>query len=571
MPFSSRFSSPLVVALLGLLLFLLPWLVLGPQSYITIDDNLDTEISIPYLLTRHHLALDYRSDAVVPPIMNGLPRNALRSGLSLTMPLFAALSPLWAYLAHEVLVRLIGLLGMYALLRRHFLPDATAQSRWLAAGLGLAWAVLPIYPIYGVSVLGQPWVLLALLNLRRGPGHWTDWLLLILFPLWSMFVLAGAFVVAGAFVLLLWDVWQKRRVAWRLVAGLALLTIMFLVVEYPLFYSLLIAKQFVPHRLEFDLGQLGPHGWKAGLKSAALYFFMGQYHASLFFRGAALLGIGAALFTASAAARRSLRRELVPLLIGLGCLAVFCGFYPQLVAVVQNQVPALRTFNLSRFHFLTPLLWFVVLVFCLRRLLNARLRMALVTFQLLIGLAMNTEWLANLCILVGRARTNEPSYKAFVAPALFAEIQNSIQQQTGEEPAQYRVACLGLPPSVAQLNGFYTLDSYQNNYPLPYKHQFRPLIAGELAKSAVLRTYFDAWGNRCYLMAAELGKNFRVGALSHRTVQDFAFDAAAFRQMGGRYVLSAVRLATPVRSGLRLLREFHDPMAYWQVYLYEVK
>jgi hypothetical protein len=553
------------------LLFLLPYLLLGPRSYIIIDDNLDAEISVPYLLTRYHLTLDYRPDAVVPPIMNGLPRNSLRSGLSLTMPLFAWLPPLWAYLMHHVLVRLLGLLGMYALLRRHFLAGVEEPGPWLAAGLALAWAVLPVYPIYGLTVLGQPWLLLAFLNLRRGPGHWTDWLLIAAFPFWSMFVFVGPFAVAGVGGLLLWDAWQGRRVAWRVVAGLALLTVMYLVVEYPLFYSLLIAKQFVPHRLEFNLGRLGPQGWAAGLMSTVRYFFMGQYHASLFFRGAALLAVGAALGTASASRRLLLRRELVPLLAGLAGIAAFCGFYPQLVELVQDQVPVLRTFNLSRFHFLTPLLWFVVLVLCLRQIPGSKLRLALLALQMLVGLGMNAEWVANLRILVGRPRATEPSYQAFVAPALFSKVQQSIRLQTGQEPSQYRVACLGLPPSVAQLNGFYTLDSYQNNYPLTYKHQFRPLIAGELAKSPVLRTYFDDWGNRCYLMAAELGKNFRVGALPVHRVQDFAFDAPAFRELGGRYVLSAVQLATPARSGLRLQSEFDDPTAYWRVYLYSVK
>lgn len=570
MPTSFRFPSPLLVALLGLLLFLLPYLLLGPRSYVIIDDNLDAEINVPYLLTHHHLTLDYRPEAAVRPIMNGLPRNALRSGLSATMPLFAALPPLWAYLAHHVLVRLLGLLGMYALLRQHFLTAAEARSRWLAAGLALAWAVLPLYVIYGWSVAGQPWLLLALLNLRRGPGRWFDWLLVVLFPFWSMFVFVGPFVVAAMVALLLWDTWQGRGLAWRVVAALALLMGVYVVVEYPLFYSLLIAKQFVPHRVEFNLAQMGPHGWKAGIKTASLYFFMGQYHASLFFRGAALLAVGAVFVLAGIAGRRALRREVLPLLLASAGVALFCGFYPQLVEMVQDRVPMLRTFNLSRFHFLTPLVWFMVLVLCLRQLTNVKLGLALVSLQLLIGLAMNAEWTANVRALAGHARPKEPSYQAFVAPRLFGSVQAYIRQQIRQEPAQYRIACLGLPPSVAQLNGFYTLDSYQNNYPIAYKRQFRPLIAGELAKSPVLRTYFDDWGNRCYLVAAELGKNFRVAALPKRVVQDFAFDAAAFRRLGGRYVLSAVLLATPSRSGLHLVSQFQDPDAYWQLYLYEV-
>ncbi|MCB2376760.1 DUF6044 family protein [Hymenobacter sp. BT635] len=568
MRLSSRATHPLGWALLALLLFLLPFALLREQSYVTIDDNLDAELSIPYLLTRHQLALDYRAGAVVLPIMNGLPRNALRPGLSITVLLFGLFEPLPAYLVQQALLRVLALLGMYALLRRHVLPAPRARA--VAAGLSLAWAVLPFYSMYGLTVLGQPWLLYAFLNLRRGPGRWPDWLLIAAFPFWSMFVFVGPFVVVGIGTLLLSDVVRGRRWSWPVVGGLGLLVGLYLVVEYPLVYSLLVARQFVPHRLEFDLSRLSPQGVGAGLQSAAQYFFMGQYHASRFFHGVALLA-GLWAFRRPAGPGQVPRSAIGSVLAVLVGLALFCGFYPQLVGQVQDLVPALRTFNLSRFHFLTPLLWFVLLAWGLQALPYGKVSMALVVMQIGVGLAMNAEWLNNLRELARRPKPTEPNYQAYVAPALFAQVRHAIQQQSGQRPAQYRVACLGLPPAVAQLNGFYTLDSYQNHYPLAYKQAFRPIIAGELAKTPDLQTYFDAWGNRCYLFSAELGKNFRVGAFPERVVQDFDFNAVAFRQLGGRYVLSAARLAQPGRSGLALRHDFSARNAYWHLYLYEVQ
>ncbi|RZK51360.1 MAG: hypothetical protein EOO59_15160, partial [Hymenobacter sp.] len=161
---------PLLLALLGLLVFLLPALLLGRHGYVLLHDNLDTEISIAYLLTKLHLALAYGAQVVVPPIMNGLPRNALRPGLSVTMLVFWVFQnqPLVAYLVHQALVRLVGLLAMYWLLRRYGL--ARPAQRGLAAAVALAWATLPLYSIYGLTVLGQPALLRAALGLRRGPG-----------------------------------------------------------------------------------------------------------------------------------------------------------------------------------------------------------------------------------------------------------------------------------------------------------------------------------------------------------------------------------------------------------------
>ena len=575
--------KPLHLALGALLLFLLPVLVLGSHGYVLIHDNLDTEISLVYLLTKLHLAFAYGTDVVVPQVMNGLPRNALRPGLSATVLVFSLLpgQPLAAYLVHQVLVRVAGLLAMYWLLRRYGL--AQPAQRGLAAAVALAWATLPLYSIYGLTVLGQPALLRAALDLRQGRSRWLAWLVCAAFPLWSVFVYVGPFmaVVWGGGLLL--DLARRGRAAWastgRGAVGLALLLGMYVVVEWPLFYSLLVAKQFVSHREEFDMVRMLPHGLGAGLREALGFFWLGQYHASPFFRGVVLLALGLVLAGTGGAplapARRRVLAQRAGLLVaGLAAGSLFCGFVPQLLMQVQKQLPLLHAFNFNRFHFLMSLAWFGGLVLALRELPPTpgarRLAYALVALQFAVALPLNAEYLNNLRILAGRPRPDAPSYAAFTAPALFNQVKSYIYRQTGQPPASYRVASLGLPPAVAQLNDFYTLDSNQNSYPLPYKHAFRPLIAGELAKSPALATYFDAWGNRCYLMSAELGRHYLLGKQPARTVQHFAFDAAAFRRLGGRYVLSAVSLAHPEESGLRLLSVFNDSQAYWQLHLYEV-
>ncbi len=575
--------KPLRLALLGLLLFLLPVLLLGRHGYVLIHDNLDTEISLVYLLTKLHLAFAYGTHVLVPELMNGLPRNALRPGLSATVLIFSIFQgqPLVAYLVHQVLVRGLGLLAMYWLLRRYGL--ARPAQRGLAAAVALAWATLPLYSIYGLTVLGQPALLRAALDLRQGHRRGLAWLVCAAFPLWSIFVYVGPFIAVVWGALLLLDVAQRGRAAWagtgRGAVGLALLLGMYVVVEWPLFYSLLVARQFVSHREEFDFVRLLPRGVGVGLKEALRYFWLGQYHASPFFRGVVLLAVGVVLtrqaLPGTAPARRQLlRRRVGVVLLALAGVSLFCGFAPQLAMLYQKQLPLLHAFTLNRFHFLMSLTWFGLLVLALRELpatpAAQRLGYGLAALQFLVALPLNSEYINNLRIIVGRPKADAPSYAAFVAPGLFGQAKDFIFRQTGQQPAAYRVASLGLPPAVAQLNDFYTLDSNQNSYPLPYKYAFRPLIAGELAKSPALATYFDAWGNRCYLMSAELGRNYLLGKNLAKEVQHFAFDAAAFRQLGGRYVFSAVRLAHPAESGLRLLGVFDSSEAYWRLHVYEV-
>jgi hypothetical protein len=563
------YRRPVLWALLALLLLWLPILLRGPDSYVILDDNLDAEVSVPILLHRFGVALDYRPEATLPCIMNGLPRAAQRPGLNVTVGLFGLLPPLAAYWANDLLVRLLALLGLYALLRRYGLPEP--QHRPLAAAVALAWAVLPAHSMYGLSALGTPWPGLALLNLRAGRGRWSDWLILLLFPLWSMLVLAGFFVLAAAGLLLLLDALRTRRLAWAAWGGVGVLALGYLLVEWPLISSTLLRPQFVPHRVEFRLAELTPKGLKAGLLSAWQYFAWGQYHASRFFRGLLLLTVAAA---AGWRWRQGLRGRrwnaaVAGGLLGLLLLALFCGFYPQLMGPVQRVLPSLGAFNLSRFHFLTPLLWFGLWVLALRALPAGRLRAALVAGQLLLGLGQNPEWTQNLRLWAGRPAPHEPTWRQFLAPELLTRVRLALEQRSGQPARAWRVACLGLPPAVAQLSGFYTLDSYQSTYPLAYKHRFRPLIAGELAKSPELQRYFDDWGSRCYLFSAELGRNFRVARTEQAVVRDWRFNARAFRQLGGRYVLAAARLARPAAAGLRLVGYYSAPGAYWGLYIYE--
>ncbi len=566
------FLKPLYRALLWLFVFMLPLVALGPRTFILLHDNLEAEVVWAHLLAKLHLALAHGPNVEVPPIMDGLPRAALRSGLSVTIFVFSLLptAPLAAYLLHEACLRVVGLLSMYWLLRRYGL--ARPEQRGLAAAVALVWAVLPAYSIFGLSVLGQPALLRAALSLRDGRARWPEWLVCAALPWWSSFVLVGPFVAVVWGLSLLLDLGQRGRAAWpaigRGAAGLALLLAGYVVVEWQLFYGLLVAKAFTAHREEFDLARLAQPSLGRGLREAAQLFWLGHYHASPFFKGGIVLAVGVGLARLAGPQRGQLGRQVAWLLASITGVCLLAGLLPQLAARLQG-LPLLHAFSLGRFYFLLALPWVLVLVLVLRQLPAGRLAYALVALQLGLALAANPEFTNNVRALAGRPKPDAPGYAAYVAPKLLGQASAFIQAHTGQQPAAYRVACLGLPPAVAQLNGFYTLDSYQTLYPLAYKHAFRPLIAGELAKSAELATYFDAWGNRCYLFSAELGRNFLVGKQPVRTVQQWAFDAAAFRQLGGRYVLSAVRLAYPAESGLRLLGVFDDSGAYWRLHLYE--
>jgi hypothetical protein len=96
------------------------------------------------------------------------------------------------------------------------------------------------------------------------------------------------------------------------------------------------------------------------------------------------------------------------------------------------------------------------------------------------------------------------------------------------------------------------LDGLLPVYRLEHKVRFRSIIADEIAKDPRLSAYFDEWGNRCYLFSAELGlsdQNNLIDKNSRLSLNDFRFNAEAFKQMGGRYVFLPCSFNTPNEQG----------------------
>jgi hypothetical protein len=103
-----------------------------------------------------------------------------------------------------------------------------------------------------------------------------------------------------------------------------------------------------------------------------------------------------------------------------------------------------------------------------------------------------------------------------------------------------------------------------------YKHQFRKIISKELDKSPELQTYFDDWGNLCYVFSSEVGMNGLVSGDSHYVLHNLDLGTDQLRAMGGEYVISAAYIEDSERNGLQLEKEFYSSSSFWHLYLYKV-
>ncbi|HEY0828039.1 MAG TPA: DUF6044 family protein [Bacilli bacterium] len=552
----------ILIALAIIMLYLSPLYLLGENAHVRIHDNIDSNIGWYKLLAQNgHIFGPLH--LLVQNMMNGMPRVAFGSEFNLNLWLYAFFQPFTSYTINATLMRLAAFVGMYLLLKHHFIKKDNISSTGnrdreiIIIGTSLTFALLPYWPSGGLSIAGQPLILFAFLNIRAHKASYKDWLLLFLIPLYSNLIYV-CFMLAVLGLLLLYDWVKTRKFNLNFMAGIAFMSLIYCLVDYRMIYSI-IHPDFVNFRTEFNLGHTSlPGVFRLALKN----FTVGHGHvATVHFFLVLPLTIAA---LAVAIIRREKAKLLISLLLIHGALSIWYAFwYWEGMRVIKDKFSIANTFNFSRFQFLHPVFWYVsfavALMILLQRVKHGR-KIALAALCLQVGIlfCFNDEILYRT--------VGHPSYKQFYAEGLFKEIQHFI----GRKQPDYRAVSIGLHPIIAQYNGFYTLDFYNNIYPLSYKHKFREIAAAEFEKNKKIRRYYDNWGARCYIFTAELKKKYMFTKKSKTQLHHLQLNSKALAQMGGEYVFSAVKINNNRENHLTFLKAFEHKDTPWRIYLYKV-
>ncbi len=563
----------------SLFLFWMVFHVAPENAHVIIHDSLDSITPVYHVFAKSDCVFA-DSQTQFPALLGGIPRGCLFSELSLLLWPYFFLSPPWAFAVTVAAIRLTAFWGMWLLLSR---PALAGNTRFVAFGVAAAFACLPFYPILGLTVAGQPWLLHAWLNIRDKKSLFISFLVLALFGLSSSLIAVGIFILPLLTIAAVIDGLRYRRIPWLSLAAVAVLTVSYALCEYRLISSTLFNTGYQSHRFEFGFSH---HlTLVESLTRACKNFISGQYHTPSVHWPVLFIAFGIGLYVgidqlrrARVAARQdaatpnadneSLRWQLTMLsvLMAAGALVSFWfGIYRweftgRLIGALH--IDLLTATNLERIHYFHPLLWSLALAFALC-IIATRARWGR---NIVIGLLI---WHgAALCQAShGWPHQDAITFREFYSPELFSEVEKHI----GRPQDEYRVVSLGLDPAISLYNGFYTADGYWVNYPLEYKHRFRKVIAGELAKDNDLASYFDTWGSRCYLFSSELRKPF-LYTKDHakRRVDHLAINTTALWNLDCRYILSAVEIGNSNETGLRLERVFRQDDSPWEIFLYAV-
>lgn len=554
--------------LLGVLLSLVPYWLLGEGAVIPYHDQLDGEI-LSYIYQAKYL---FDGSGMIPEFLGGMAKSALTPPAPLAVLLFKILSPFAALVVMQGIGQVIAYVGMFRL------AELLSGKKLLALIAALLYSFLPFLPVYGLSQYGMPMLLLSIFYLYKGEKVKGSLGYVACYAAMSSLVLCGFAWLGLWFAALVILACRKKMGQHRaLIAGFLVLLGVYLAENITLLGQMLgLGKGYISHKKEYLLagGDFVPTFWE--------YFLYNGEHSQdshvwiIWLAGVVLMLYGIFRKKWNTEASGTIKKLLVTLgvLVAL-CLAAAvwdCGA----VVPVKEKLGTLGSLQLDRVLWLAPMLWRLVFVLCTDILWSVSSKVKYVvygSFVVLLGcvaVVSLKQSLVKPCVQkLLRPDYNAISYSDYLALGVLEQVEEFIREQQGLEQEEYRVASLGMDPSAALYHGFYCVDGYSNNYDLEYKHAFRQVIAPELEKSDYLKGYFDNWGNRCYLYSSECPGYYTIEKGGF-VFQNLELDTDALKELGCRYVLSAAYIMNGEQKGLTLLREepFETPDSYYRIFLY---
>ena len=543
-----------------------PFIILREGSVFPIHDQLDETI-LSYVLNARYLGTGAE---IFPELLGGVNVSGMQPSAILFIPLYRIFPAFPAFLIQYGIVFVSGFLGMY------FCVKEITGSSILACTAAACFSMLPIQPVYGLSVMGVPLLLYGFLCLYRKKHIALSFLLVLFFGLTTHLVLIG-YVALGFWALAILLLAVRHRLTKLPVLGFLWLLAIYLAVNHRLFLELLLGKSsYVSHRVE-QISSASPFWntvWDMLLNS-------GQHatslHKFLILPILIMLTAGAFLFRRM---EKKIRQQYIAAAAGLVTLigiAFFCGICRSapLMDFRNSCSGFLRYFQPDRVYWLYPAGWYLEFVLCAsflwKVLKGAEVLKSVILLVVLLPvlqeIKVNSYFYLNVNqINNGSGITGYISWESWYAEDLMKELERAI----GRDMSTYRIVHLGMSPAPALMHGFYTVDGYSNNYPLEYKHRFRKAIERELEKSPETAVYFDTWGSRCYLFNGESGTAYMIGKDSHLVYRDLELNMEALKDLSCEYLFSCGEILNAGEMGLEFMGYFETEVSYWGVWLYKI-
>lgn len=550
------------IVLIGILLA--PILYLKEGCVFEFHDQLDETI-LSYVF-----AARYPGAQVYEQMMNGLPAEGLKPSAVLFVLLYRLFPVFWAFFLQYVIVLVSAFYGMYACVKR---LGKSSIAAFLSATV---FCMLPFRPVYGLSVMGVPLLLICILNLRDGCGRKKGFALLgiLYFALTTNLVLIGyvALFVMAAFWL--YELVAKRKNDKAIFLAGGLLLLIYGIENFDLVKQLFTESAFVSHREEWVI--YGNSFWdnlRECLKTGMFHAY--SYHKYMW------LPVGLAALMLLVKRKEPENGKQLKYMGVIVCwiflLSLLYAFFAgQQVAEFKNHMSGmLKSFQFDRFYWALPAAWHLLFGLALAAIFTGiKKRSALLGVAVTAALYLPTLLFVTKDSIFYQNinQINNGSVTGYMTwEGIYAEdVMSDIEETIGRDMSEYRVASLGMCPVVPLMHGFYTIDGYSNNYALSYKHAFREIIAGEMEQNETIESYFDTWGSRCYLFYSQWGTYYKLAKTANAQINEIALDFDKMREMGCEYLFSAADITCAEELGLEPIGIFESETSWWKIWVYRL-
>jgi len=549
-------------------------LLLGDNIYASAHDNLELHVLDYHLLKENGLFFAHGAEL---PILNGVSRDYFFSEFHIYSLLFMLFPSCYAYILGVILKTAASVFFVW-LLARDILKDRYQKYEPLVALVGLAYGLLPLYPMFAICFVSIPyliWILRRICNRKRG-----GFLLLFTYPFFSYFTFFGMFILGYLLLYTIYLALTKSRNTLKMLVSVFVLAAGYMAFEYRLFYVMLFSGvATIRDTMIFD-----SYDAMEFFKAVGEVFYKGIFHAESVHRYFVLPVV---LIYLAAVLGHSIKKKSLPeffknpvflILLAIVFNCVVYGLY--YLEPVRNLVgflaPPAKGLQFSRTVFFNPFLWYLAFFMVLKRIYDkGRLRSAnvLALAAIAVVLLSNTKYndlfqtAFNMTYkFVKQKESNNLSYREYFSTDLFDMIKEDIGY-SGEKSAAY-----GLDPGVLAYNGIYTLDGVLSYYPLSYKETFRRIIAPAIDRpgNEAAKAYFDDWGARAYLVSGSgesVSQPLRNYEISDKSLY---IDVEAFRALGGTYIFSRIALDNADALGFHLVETYVCEGLPYTIYLYNV-
>lgn len=542
--------------------------------YVGICDNLDLFIAQLKMLKDEQA---FFSKDCVMPILKGIDRDYFPTEYSLYNLLYYLLPDVYAYISGYLLKIILAFVSCL-LLAKEVLKETYKKNEVIVVLVSMAFALLPVYPMYALCFSSMPLILYLLIKVYRKPSFGC-YVAIFVYPFVSYFTFFGAFILGYILIASIW-VWIRDKSAPRSLWGAFLVLMLgYVCFEYRLFGIMLFSQEETIRSTMV----IASFGWKELINCFVQAFLHGCSHANAVHTYLVLpvCMIYCVIHNGKYIKERKYREigtdlfNISMLMIVFNCVVYALYYWEPLRRLVEIILPPLKGFQYGRTLFFNTFVWYFAFFIAIKHLYMRYKKIACcvcVGAIMIIGVtqAEYTDFY-NTCYynaykMIKEKPVNQLSYGEFYGVDLFEIIKEDIQYEKEQMACAY-----GIHPSVLSYNGISTIDGYCGYYSQAYKEQFREVIEPTLAIVPRWKTYYDDWACRAYLFSANGNSNYDFGANSNAEPQELLVNSNKLKQLGCSYIFSRVEITNSDANNMELKSVYEVESVPYKIYLYELQ